>query len=292
MHFVNAKGLLSARNGMNVYRGCTHGCIYCDSRSRCYHIDHAFEDIEVKQNAPELLEKALMSKRKKCMIATGAMCDPYLPLESELGLTRKCLEIIQRRGFGLSVLTKSNLILRDLDVLSAIHRKAKCVVQMTLTTADESLCRIVEPNVCTTQRRYEALKIMQKEGIPTVVWFCPLLPFLNDTEENVRRILELCFDAGVKGVLSFGMGMTLREGDREYYYQKLDEHFPGLKQKYVQTYGLRYECPSPRQDALMKMFNDECEKHGVMHRPDEIFAYLSQFPEKDDGVQMSLFDRI
>lgn len=292
MHFVNAKSLLSAANGMNLYRGCTHGCIYCDSRSRCYHIDHAFEDIEVKQNAPELLEKALHSKRKKCMIGTGSMCDPYLPLEKELGLTRRCLEIIHRHGFGVSVLTKSDLILRDLDLLAGIHRRAKCVVQMTLTTADEALCRLLEPNVCTTRRRYEVLKIMQQEGIPTVVWFCPVLPFINDTEANVRAILDMCFDAGVQGVMSFGMGLTLREGDREYYYQKLDEHFPGLKQRYVQTFGLDYECPSPKQRELYEIFDRECAAHGVMHHPDEIFAYLNEFPEKSDGEQLSLFDGI
>ena len=240
MHFVNAKTILYAQNGMNLYRGCTHGCIYCDSRSRCYHIDHAFEDIEVKQNAPELLEDALRRKRRKCMISTGSMCDPYLHCETELNLTRRCLEIIDRHGFGLCIQTKSTRILRDLPLLKSIHQKAKCVVQMTLTTYDEALCRIVEPHVSGTQERYEALKSFQREGIPTVAWLCPVLPFLNDTEENLRGILSYCFDAGVKGIVCFGMGLTLREGDREYYYQKLDEHFPGLRQRYVQTYGLSY----------------------------------------------------
>jgi len=290
MHFVNAKGILSQSNGMNLYRGCTHGCIYCDSRSACYHMDHAFEDIEVKQNAPELLEKALRSKRKKGMIATGAMCDPYLPCEKELQLTRRCLEIILRHGFGVSVLTKSDLILRDLPLLRQIHEKARCVVQMTHTTHDENLCRILEPNVCTTARRVEVLKAFQREGIPTVVWFCPVLPFLNDTEENVRGILQSCFDAGVQGILSFGMGVTLREGDREYFYQKLDEHFPGVKQRYVQAFGLSYECPSPRSARLYEIFDRECEKHGVMHHPDEIFHYLRTFPEKQQGEQLSFFD--
>lgn len=288
MHFVNAKGILSAHNGMNVYRGCTHGCIYCDSRSACYRMEHAFEDIEVKQNAPELLEKALRAKRHKCMISTGAMCDPYMPCEKDLQITRKCLEVIDRHGFGVSLLTKSDLVLRDLPLLKSIHRKAKCVVQMTLTTADEVLCRIVEPHVCTTARRAEVLRVLREEGIPTVVWFCPVLPFLNDTEENVRAILNACFEVGVRGVLSFGMGLTLREGDREYFYERLDRHFPGLKQRYIRAFGLRYECPSPRTDELMALFDRECALHGVMHTPEEIFAYLREFPQ--NGEQMRLFE--
>ena len=161
---------------------------------------------------------------------------------------------------------------------------------MTLTTVDETLCRLIEPNVCTTQQRCEALKIFQRENIPTVVWFCPVLPFINDTEENVRGILDRCFDAGVKGILSFGMGVTLREGDREYFYQALDRHFPGVKQKYIQTYGLSYECASLQQDRLMRIFDEECARRGVMYRPDEIFRYLQAFPQKEEGVQMSMFD--
>ena len=289
MHFVNAKGILSASNGMNVYRGCTHGCIYCDSRSRCYHIDHDFEDIEVKQNAPQLLEDALRRKRQKCMIGTGAMCDPYMHCEEEVELTRKCLQIIDRYGFGLAIQTKSDRILRDLELLKRINQKAKCVVQMTLTTADDSLCRLIEPNVCPTSRRAEVLRILRDEGIPTVVWFSPVLPFINDTEENVRGILDMCFEAKVQGILSFGMGVTLREGDREYFYQALDRHFPGVKQQYIRAFGLDYECPSPHNDRLMKIFDEECAKHGVMYWPDEIFRYLHAFPQKDDGEQLSMF---
>ena len=206
MHFVDAKGILSAQNGMNLYRGCTHGCIYCDSRSRCYQINHAFEDIEVKQNAPQLLEKALRSKRKKCMIGTGAMCDPYMHCEEELRLTGKCLELIDRYGFGLAIQTKSDRILRDLALLKSINAKAKCVVQMTLTTYDEELCRILEPDVCTTKRRFEVLQIMKENGIPTVVWLSPILPFINDTRENLEGILDYCIQARVFGVLLWGAG--------------------------------------------------------------------------------------
>ena len=158
MHYVMAKGILSAGGNINLYRGCTHGCIYCDSRSRCYHIDHAFEDVEVKQNAVELLEDALRRRRAPCMVGTGSMTDPYLPLEAELRLTRRAMEVVERYGCGFTVITKSDLILRDLDLLSRIQQNAKCVVQMTLTTADETLCRKLEPNVCTTARRCEVLR--------------------------------------------------------------------------------------------------------------------------------------
>lgn len=286
MHFVKAKTILSAKNGMNIYRGCLHGCIYCDARSTCYQMNHAFEDIEVKENAPELLEQALKSKRKKCMIGTGAMSDPYLPLEEKLGLTRKTLEIIDRYGFGATVQTKSTLVLRDLDLLKSINDRTKAVVQMTLTTFDEQLCRIVEPNVATTKQRVEALKVFRDAGIPTVVWLSPLLPFLNDTEENLRGILDYCVEAEVKGIICFGMGLTLREGDREYYYQKLDAHFPGLKQRYIRTYGNAYELPCPDSRRLEAIFRQVCDENGIMRSPDRIFQYLWEFEEKDDQLRL------
>ena len=287
MHYVEAKGILSPNNGMNLYRGCLHGCIYCDARSTCYGFTHAFEDIEVKKNAPELLEKALRSKRKKCMIGTGAMCDPYIPPEDELKLTRRCLELIDQYEFGVAIQTKSTGILRDLDVLTSIHHKAKAVVQMTLTTYDESLCKIVEPAVSTTRERFEALLKFKEAKIPTVVWLSPILPFINDTEENIRGILEYCVEAGVKGIICFGMGLTLRDGDREYYYRALDRHFPGLKQKYRETYGNAYELPSPKNSELMRIFQNVCRENGILSTPEECFEYLHEFPER--YVQQSLF---
>ncbi len=289
MHFVDARGILSARNGMNIYRGCTHGCIYCDSRSRCYGFTHPFEDIEVKRNAPALLEQKLRSKRKKCMIGTGAMCDPYLHCEEELRLTRACLEIIDRYGFGVSVLTKSDRILRDMDLLGSIQEKSKAVAQMTLTTWDDRLCRIIELEVCVTSRRLEVLRTMKEAGIPTVVWMTPLLPFINDTKENLEGILEGCLEAGVKGILCFGMGLTLREGNREYFYQALDRHFPGLRREYQRRYGNAYELPSPRHRELQQIFDDTCAKAGILYRPEDIFAYLREFPENKGYTQLSLF---
>ncbi len=286
MHFVQAKSILSARNGMNLYRGCTHGCIYCDSRSLCYQMEHPFEDIAVKENALTLLETALKSKRKKCMIGTGSMTDPYIPLEMQLGHIRKALELIEKYGFGFTVITKSDRILRDLDLLTAIHRKSKCVVQMTLTTYDENLCRILEPNVCTTQRRFEVLRILRDAGIPTVVWLSPILPWLNDTEENLRGILDMCIEAKVRGIVCFGMGMTLREGNREYFYRQLDQHFPGLKERYIQTYGNQYNLLSPNHAALMQLFHETCQQQGILHNNDAIFAYLSQWEEPDQQMRL------
>ncbi len=283
MHFVEAKGLLTGSGGsygMNIYRGCSHGCIYCDSRSKCYQFTHPFEDIEVKQNAPELLEKALRSKRNRGMIGTGSMSDPYMHCEEQLCLTRRCLEIIHQYGFGAAIQTKSDRILRDLDLLKAINNDAKCVVQITLTTYDDDLCRIVEPDVCNTKRRIEVLRILQEHGIPTVVWLTPILPYINDTEENVRKILDECVRTGVKGIICFNMGLTLREGDREYYYAALDKHFPGMKEKYIKTYGNAYELPSPNADELMRLFRKTCQEHNILHTPEECFRYLRTLPEK------------
>lgn len=290
MHYVQAKGILSAQNGMNLYRGCSHGCIYCDARSNCYQMHHAFEDIEIKGNAPVLLENALRSKRKKCMIGTGAMSDPYIHLENQLQITRQCLTLIDRYGFGLAIQTKSARIRRDFDLLQSINKKSKCVVQMTLTTYDEVLCRILEPNVSTTRERFEVLCELRDMGIPTVVWLDPILPYINDTEENLRGILNYCITAKVYGILCFGMGLTLRDGNREYYYQKLDEHFPGLKHRYQNEYGLAYEISSPYNAPLMKIFYEECRKHHIVCNNDQIFEYLHSYEEKEEYQQFSLFD--
>jgi len=290
MHYVDAKGILTTsggRCGMNIYRGCTHGCVYCDSRSRCYQFTHPFEDVEVKQNAPALLEKALKSKRKKCMIGTGSMSDPYMHCEEELALTRRCLEIIRDNGFGLALQTKSDRILRDIDLLDEINKTAKCVVEMTLTTYDDALCALLEPNVCNTKRRIEVLETMRQRGIPTVVWLTPILPFINDTEENVAAILNECVRVGVTGIVCFDMGLTLREGSREYFYAALDRHFPGMKERYIERYGNAYELPSPRAKELMELFRGFCAEHGILCEPEDCFRFMQELPER--FPQMSLF---
>ncbi len=288
MFYREYKRILSPKNGMNLYRGCTHGCIYCDSRSFCYQMDHDFENIEVKLHAPQKLRAELQQRRKKCMIGTGAMCDPYIPLEGKLCQTRACLEVIGQAGFGLAIQTKSAGILRDLDLLAWIHKKGKCVVQMTLTTCDEALCRIIEPHVSTTKQRVQALKAFQAAGIPTVVWLSPILPFINDTHENLRGILDSCFEAGVRGIVCFGFGVTLRAGSREYFYAALDRHFPGIKERYIRSYGSAYECVSPNHPQLMHVFREACSREGVLYEPGEVFAYLHEFPSPYEPEQLSM----
>ena len=288
MHKVLAKHILSNKNGMNIYRGCTHGCIYCDSRSLCYNKNHLFEDIEVKENAPILLDEALKGKRKKCMIGTGAMTDPYIPLELEIKNTRKCIEIVDKYGYGFTVHTKSNRILRDIDLLKNINDRSKCVVQMTLTTYDEKLCKIIEPNVCTTRERFEVLKQLRDNGIPTIVWLSPILPFINDTEENICGIIDYCIEANVKGIICFGMGVTLRDGNREYFYKKLDENFPGMKQRYIQTYGNSYILTSANNNKLMNILKQRCIENEIMYDVDSIFKYLWTYEEKFEQMMFDI----
>ena len=290
MHKVKAKGILSAANGMNIYRGCQHGCIYCDARSKCYQMNHRFENIEVKENVPELLENALKRKRRKCMIGTGAMSDPYIPLEKELKLTRRCLEIIDRYGFGVTVQTKSASVMRDIDLFTKINDKSKAVLQMTLTTADESLCRIIEPNVSVTKERFETLKAFHENGIPSVVWLSPFLPFINDTKENIDGLLKYCIDAKVRGIICFGIGLTLRDGDREYFYSRLDKHFPNMKERYIYTYGNSYQLTSSNNNVLMNRISEVCRNHGIMFGVENVFSYLHKFESKAE--QLSLFDGI
>lgn len=287
MHEIRAKAILSAQNGMNIYRGCQHGCIYCDARSTCYQMDHAFEDIAVKMNAPQLLEQALLHKRKRCMIGTGSMSDPYIPLEKELGLTRKCLELILQYGYGFAIQTKSDLILRDLDLLRQINRNTKCVVQMTMTTYDEELCKILEPGVCTTKRRFEVLDILRQEGIPTICWMTPILPFINDTRENIEGLLDYCIRAKVYGILEFGIGLTLRDGDRQYFYAQLDRHFPGMKERYQRAYGNQYELPSKEQEALLQLIRHTCAQNGIVNGAENLFSYIHTFEDKAAGEQLS-----
>jgi len=286
-HYGDYKTILSPKGGMNLYRGCTHGCIYCDTRSECYQLKNDFEDIEVKRNAAQILEAQLQRKRSKHMISSGAMCDPYIPLEEELQVTRQCIELIARYGFGLALLTKSTLILRDMDIFTRINEQSKCVVQTTFTTFDEELCKQLEPHVATTRERFEMLLAMKDAGIPTVVWLGPILPYINDSEENLRGLLDYCVRAGVTGILCFGFGMTLRSGSREYYYEQLDKLFPGMKERYSADFGNNYSILSPNNARLWSIYERVCREHGIIYKQDEIWSYLSDFPEKEQ--QLILF---
>lgn len=288
MHYKKYKKILSAQNGMNIYRGCTHGCIYCDTRSNCYQLNHEFTDIEVKEDAFILLDNELSAKRKPCMVGTGSMSDPYLQLEKELQYTRKCLEVILKHHCGLAIQTKSDLILRDMDLLDKINKDSKCIVEITLTTADDNLCKIIEPNVCVTSRRVEVLKKCNELGIKTVVWLDPFLPFINDTKENLLKLLDYCSDNHVYGVIFFGIGLTLRDGNREYFYQKLDEHFPGLKQVYMRKYGFEYQVMSDKNNELSKLLFEECQKRNIVCDVKKVFEFMRTYPQKYQ--QLSLFD--
>lgn len=290
MHYREVKAILSPQNGMNLYRGCTHGCIYCDSRSKCYRMNHDFEDIEVKLGAEELLERTLKKKRSRGMIMAGSMTDPYVPIEEELQITRRCLNQIERFEFGITIQTKSNLIMRDIDILEKINRKTKCVVAMTLTTWDEELCKKLEPNVCTTEERFRVLQAMRDRGIPTIVWMTPILPFINDTLENIKGLLDYCTKAGVYGIINDGMELTLRAGSREYFYEQLDRLFPGLKDKYIETYGDAYELVSPNHRELMRYFRRFCEEHNIVYDREELYRYMREYKNKTLGTQMTIFD--
>jgi DNA repair photolyase len=289
MHFKEAKGILSSNNGMNVSRGCIHGCIYCDARSKCYNMDHDFEDVEIKINAPELLEQKLKTKHKKCMVVTGAMSDPYIPITENLQNIRTCLKIIEKHGFGLVIQTKSNLIVSDLDLLIKINKNAKCIVETTLTTFDEQLCKIIEPNVSTTKERFDALKTMRDNNIQTIVWLSPILPFINDTKENLIGILNYCIEAKVYGIICFGIGLTLRKGDREYFYKNLDKYFPGLKEKYQKRYGNNYIITSDNNEKLMEIFNKICNENNIVHNVNELFNYMHIFEGRSVKGQLELF---
>ncbi len=289
MHFTNAKTILSSNNVMNVYRGCMHGCIYCDSRSACYGMKHDFTDIQVKQNAPQLLKETLKRKRKKCMIITGAMCDPYMPVEKNLCLTKECLQIINNYNFGISVLTKSDLIMRDLELLTEINNKAKCVAQMTITTHNDNLCKIIEPNAPLTSIRYKTLKKIGEYNIPTIAWISPILPYINDTQENIKGLLDYCADAKVHGIVCYNIGLTLRAGNREYFYSKLDEYFPGLKEKYIREFGESYEVISSHNLSLMNMIYEFCNKYNIEYNIKKLFNFMSSYQNNIDAKQLRLF---
>lgn len=289
MHAIETKTLLSPKGNMNLSRGCVHGCIYCDSRSDCYQMDHDFSDVAIKANAIPLLSESLRHRRKKGMIGCGSMSDPYQPIPEVLSLTRDAIETVSRYGFGMTLITKSDLILQDLDRICELNRKSRFVLQMTLTCMDDALSRRIEPNVCPTSRRIEVLEQFRDAGIPTVVWLTPVLPCITDTTENIEGILSACQKAGVSGIVWFGAGVTLRSGNREHFYRELDRSFPGMKERYMRAFGESYVCTSPdhrKLDALVRSF---CRKNQILYRPDEVFAWLREFPESKGEEQLSLF---
>ena len=248
---------------MNIYRGCSHGCIYCDSRSDCYR-NTDFDTVKVKEDALRIIRDELRRKVQTGVISTGAMSDPYNPLEQELRLTRNALELINAFGFGVGIATKSPLVARDIDILQDIKAHSPVIVKLTITTADDGLCKKLEPGAASSSERFAALKRLAAAGICVGVLMMPILPFINDTEENIRRLLTMAKSAGAVFVYP-SLGMTLRSGNREYYYEQIDRLFPGVKQRHIARYGERYNCTSPQAKKLWAAFKSGCEELGLLY---------------------------
>ncbi len=295
MEFIPAKTILSgyAENNpwfgcnynMNIYKGCCHGCIYCDSRSECYRVDD-FDEVRAKENALALIERELKSKRRKGVVGTGAMSDPYNPFEKKYELTRGALELLNRYGFGAAIATKSDLIVRDRELLKEIGKHSPVLVKMTVTTADDLLCRKIEPHAALSSRRLEAIEELTQEGIFAGILLMPVLPFIEDTEENISRIIDLAHQKGAKFIYP-AFGVTLRQNQRAWYYEKLDELFPSLKEKYIENYGNAYECRSLKARELWRLFQDKCDQYGILYNmPDIIAGYKGSCRLE----QLSLFE--
>lgn len=295
MEFISAKSIVSGYKennnwfginyNMNIYKGCCHGCIYCDSRSDCYGIDN-FDRVRAKENSLEIIRRELRSKRKKGVVGTGAMSDPYNPFEKKLSLTRMALESIDSNGFGISIATKSDLIIRDIDILKRIKEHSPVLCKITVTTADDELCKIIEPNVVVTSKRFEAIKKLSEEGIYTGILLMPILPFINDTEENIINIVRLAKENGAQFIYP-AFGVTLRSNQRDYFFKMLDKSFPKLKEKYIKSFGNNYMCGSTNARKLYNTFINECKSRGIIYKMSDI---INSYKEGYDNEQLSLFD--
>lgn len=295
MEFIKSKTILSKVKygnewfgidyNMNLYRGCSHGCIYCDSRSNCYHIDN-FDVPKGKENALILLENELSKKKDKGVIGIGSMSDTYNPFEKEYEQTRGALKLISKYNFGVSIDTKSDMILRDIDLLKEINLKNNVIVKFTITTSSDELSKMIEPNVCVSSKRFQAIKILSDNGIFVGIMMNPVLPFITDSEENIKKIVKLAHESGAKFIHTY-MGMTLRENQRDYYFKKLDILFPGLKDKYIKYYGERYNCVVPDYKRLYKVFTDECDKYGILYNMKDIISAYKKSIKTNE--QISLF---
>jgi len=294
MEFIPAKTIISGyadgnswfgeNYNMNIYKGCCHGCIYCDSRSECYRIED-FDHVRAKDNALDLIARELRSKRRKGVVGTGAMSDPYNPFERELRLTRGALELVDAHGFGASIATKSDLVTRDIDMLAAIKTHSPVLVKITVTTADDELCRKIEPRAPVASRRFSAIRQLAGNGIFAGILLMPVLPFIEDNDDNVVSIIRLASDAGARFIYP-AFGVTLRQNQREWYYSKLDEHFPGLRLKYARQFGNAYECHSSRASQLWRVFCSECDRLGILHKMEDI---IEAYRQPYSRTQLSLF---
>lgn len=281
MEYIKAQKLISQYTdnnhwfdlnyNMNIYKGCCHGCIYCDSRSECYMIED-FDRVRAKEKAVESIAKELRGKKKKGVIGTGAMSDPYNPFEKQLELTRGALKEVNRNNFGISIATKSPLITRDIDILKEISTHSPVLIKITITTFEDDLCRKIEPKVAPSSERFNAIKKLSDAGIYTGILLMPILPFINDNEDNIRSIVREAYRVGAKFIYAYGMGLTLRGNQRQYFYEKVNENFKdkAIVKKYIETYGNDYECPSPQYKELWKVFVEECEKYNILYKMKDI----------------------
>ncbi len=269
---------------MNIYKGCCHGCIYCDSRSDCYRVEH-FDKVRAKENALEIIRDELRRKMKTGVIGTGSMSDPYNPFEKELCLTRHALELMDAFDFGVAIATKSCLITRDIDILKMIKGHSPVICKITITNSEDEMSRKIEPNAPLSSQRLEAIHQLSEAGIYAGILLMPVLPFINDTKENVINLVRLAKANGAKFIYP-AFGVTLRNNQREYYYEKLDELFPGIKSRYIKRYGDSYSCTSPDARELYYLFAKECENHRILYKmKDIITGYKAGYGYK----QLSLF---
>ena len=296
MEFVKVKTVLSKVQygnewygidyNMNLFRGCLHSCIYCDSRSNCYRIDN-FDIVKGKEHVLSILEKELVHKKKRGVVGIGSMSDTYNPMEMKYKMTRGALVLLNKYGYGVSIDTKSDLILRDIDILKKIQKKNNVIVKFTITTPHDLLSKKIEPNVCVSSRRLEVVRLLSKEGIFVGIMMNPVLPFITDKEEDIKLLVKLAYLNGAKFIHTY-MGMTLRDNQRDYYYKMLDQYFPNLKLKYIKKYGNMYQCFVPNYKELYQVFIEECEKYGILYRMEDIIkAYQKEIKTNE---QISLFD--
>lgn len=290
MHYKKVKAILSPQNGLNVYRGCTYACMYCDARSACHRMEHEFDDIEVKAHAVDMLEYALKKKRTRSMIQIGASSEPYLPLEEELQIVRRCLNQIERFDFGLVLHTNSTLALRDIDILDKINRKTKCVVVVRLSTYEDALAKKLEPGTATTTERGVLMRAFTEREIPVIANLSPILPHINDTEENIKGLLTACVEAKVYGVLTDKLCPVLREGNRERFYQQLYKKFPDMYDQYEEEFANEKTLKTKNYAALMKCIRTICEENDIQYDKEELLRFTREYKNNTIGTQMSLFD--
>lgn len=269
---------------MNLFKGCSHGCIYCDSRSNCYRIEE-FDRVRVKAGTTEMLWRELKAKRVKGVIGIGAMSDTYNPYEKKLEVTRNALKVIGDYGFGVAIDTKSALVTRDIDLLKRINQEHSAIVKLTITTADDELSKRIEPYVNVSSKRFQAVKQLSMEGIFTGVLLTPMLPFITDTEKNVKDIVRLAYENGAKFIYCM-YGVTLRENQREYFYEQLNREFNGLAAQYFKHFGDAYVCESLDRKYLQRILETECKKYGLLYKMKDI---IQGYKNPKEYQQLSLF---